>query len=500
MKRLILRSLVAAAALAATLTVVAPVWAGPPGENGRILFSSNRAGGPPELYTSDLAALDVRRLTWNAVADRQPRFSPNGEQIVVARTVVGADQDIWIMNVDGSGERQLTSGSVRDDAPVFTHDGRSVVFQRVAGVQQCPCELRIIGVDGSGERVLDTGAGNAVNPDVSAHGRLVFASDRDDTLSIYVSNLKGGSVRRVTDGPAGFGDFRPRWSPKGNELVFIRGDGQVNDIYTVQASGERLRQLTSGPRFEEQAQWSPDGEQIVFGVFEPTTSRLHTIDAEDGSNDRTLPQVGAIRDSFDGPGLDTGTWWSYLNGTGGALDVTGGRAELSLSPDAADDPARGFMGPNFGSQCRAVGDYEASVRYELLDWPFSNGVHVLLGDAGLTGSIGRRSESGFEDYLAFFNPTPASALTNDLEGRLRLTRTGSVLTASYASGATWTPLLSGPTSSEPASLNVHLFSFDAIFGNQFVRVAYDDFGIDAGSFECPSWWREGGADWQALGG
>ena len=61
------------------------------------------------------------------------------------------------------------------------------------------------------------------------------------------------------------------------------------------------------------------------------------------------------------------------------------------------------------------------------------------------------------------------------------------------------PLLTGPTSTAPALLNVHLFSNDAFFGNQFVRVAYDDFEVTADAFECPSWWRDSGADWQPLG-
>ena len=128
------------------------------------------------------------------------------------------------MNADGSGERQLTSGPARDDVPVFTQDGAHVVFQRVAGVQTCPCELRIVGVDGAGERLLDTGPGNAANPDVSANGKLAFVGDRDGTRSIYVTNLKGGPVKRVTEGPAAFGDFRPRWSPRGNDIVFMRNE------------------------------------------------------------------------------------------------------------------------------------------------------------------------------------------------------------------------------------------------------------------------------------
>ena len=148
-----MRTWYAVATVVALLTVVTPAWASFPGENGRIVFQSNRAGGPEELYTMNADATDIRRLTWNTVADRLPRFSPDGSRIVFTRAVAGNDHDIWIMNADGSGERRLTSGPERDEAPVFTRDGKQVVFQRVAAPQICPCELRIVGADGEGERL-----------------------------------------------------------------------------------------------------------------------------------------------------------------------------------------------------------------------------------------------------------------------------------------------------------------------------------------------------------
>lgn len=497
------RTQVVIAVLAALLTVSPTAWGSFPGENGRIVFQSNRTGTiPPELYSMNPDSTDVRRLTWNTVSDQAPRVSPDGTRIVFARTVSGIDQDIWIMNADGSAERQLTSGPARDDQPVFTGDGERVVFQRVANATNnpCPCELRIVGADGAGERVLDTGPGNAANPDVSKNGKVVFAGDRDGTRSIYVTNLKGGPVKRVTEGPAAFGDFRPRWSPRGNEIVFMRNElGSLAslDIWRVHQDGTDLRRLTRTERVEEFPQWSPDGERIVFTALDtgpPFGGRLHTIDADDGSDDRELPQLAEVTESFDGPMLDTARWWTAIDGTGNGLAAINERIEMSLAADATNGP-RGYMGPGIGSQCHAVGDYDARVRYELLDWPFSNGVHALLGDAGTTGAIARRSESGFEDYLAFFNPVPATALTTHMSGELRLVRTGSTLTASYREGLAWVPLLSGPTTTAPTFLAVSLFSNDAIFGNRFVRVAYDDFRITASSFACPTWWRDTMPDW-----
>ena len=492
-----------AALFVAALTVVTSA-AGAADANGRIVFQSNRSGGPLELYSMNPDATDVRRLTWNSVAERLPRYSPDGSMIVFARVVAGIDQDIWIMNADGTGERQLTSGPARDDAPVFTRDGEHVVFQRVAGPVACPCELRIVGADGEGERLLDTGPGNAVNPDVSKTGKLAFASDRDDTLSIYVGDLRGGPVKRVTKGPAAFGDFRPRWAPRGNDLLFMRDDGtSFNDIYTVHQDGTELRQLTSGSRFEEQAQWSPDGERIVFGVFDtgpPFGARLHTIDADDGSDDRTLPQLASpLAEDFGDDRIDSSLWHTIVSGTGVSIAETGGRLVADFAAGAVPGGPFNQIATHVGLQCQLAGDFDLQVAYALLDWPAANGLQAFL--SGFTtftsAQVFRESKPWGERYGSWIDPSFAATGTTDQAGTLRLVRTGGVVTASYRLGDTWVPLNTA-SRPEPMTMGVGAADFQT-FSGLHVRVAYDDFRLTTGELTCQPWWRDAGPDWAAAG-
>jgi WD40-like Beta Propeller Repeat len=440
----------------------------------------------------------VRRLTFNSATDRMPRFSPDGRRIAFASDREDRNFEIYVMDLGSGTTRRVTDDPVRDDVPVFTADGGHLVWQR--GPSLCPCSIWTSELDGTGARQADTGPGDALFPDMSPHGEtLTFTSVRGGVSAINVQQLDGQARRQVTTPPAGVGDFRSRWSPRGRDLVFMRDDGSnQNDVYTVHQDGTELTQLTSGPRFEEHPQFSPDGEKVIFSVFPPDGSaRMHTI-RRDGTGEHALPRLAEIADSFDGPGLDSALWWQFVTGTGGAVEQTGGRVELTLAPDAADDPAAGFMGPSIGTLCSMVGDYDAQYDFELIEWPSSNGVHLLLGDAGETGSIARRSDDGFEDYFAFFNPVLAFAATDDLRGTMRLVRVGTTLTAYYRTSYGWTPLLSGPSGSTPARVNAHLFSNDELFGDRRVRVAMDNFRVRADTFDCPSWWRDAGPDWQPV--
>ncbi len=499
-----MRTWYAVATVVALLTVVTPAWASFPGENGRIVFQSNRAGGPEELYTMNADATDIRRLTWNTVADRLPRFSPDGSRIVLTRAVAGNDHDIWIMNADGSGERRLTSGPERDEAPVFTRDGKQVVFQRVAAPQICPCELRIVGADGEGERLVDTGPGNAANPDVSTNGKLAFAGDRDGTRSIYVGDLRGGPVRRVTDGPAAFGDFRPRWSPRGNDLVFIRNDGgnlQSLDIYTVHKSGTGLRRLTNDPLVEEFPQWSPDGERILFSVLDagpPFGGRLHTIDADDGSDDRVLPQLAApFVDSFDDGRDDTSIWHVLSQGTGVSSIEAGGRVVISVAADAVpfDGPGYRALETHYGTQCSFEGDYTISMEYQLLAWPLQNGFQVSLASFFSDDFIWRESRPWGESYFAFADGTFGAVPTMDQAGSFRIVRSNGVVTASYLANGVWVPLLTS-TSDGHAVVGFQLADYNFFVGKA-VSAAFDNFRLESGELSCPSWWRDAAADWAA---
>ena len=59
-----------------------------------------------------------------------PFFSPDGEKIVFAANRIDYDGhiDIWIMNRDGTNQRQLTFDEAEDNYPFFSPNGKKVVF------------------------------------------------------------------------------------------------------------------------------------------------------------------------------------------------------------------------------------------------------------------------------------------------------------------------------------------------------------------------------------
>ena len=139
--------------------------------------------------------------------------------------------------------------------------------------------------------------------------------------------------------PNGSGDFRSRWSPKGHDLVFMRDDGTELQRRLHGASGRRRADAADfRTRFEEQAQFSPDGTKVLFSVFDSDGSaRMHTI-RRDGTGEQALPRLGGDRGGLRRPWARLAMWWTALSGTGGTLTQTSSHAELSLASDAVNDP------------------------------------------------------------------------------------------------------------------------------------------------------------------
>ena len=103
-----------------------------------------------------------------------------------------------------------------------------------------------------------TGAGGAA---ARAHvrgpqGALVFSSDRSGTSQIYSIQADGSRLGQLTRGRAT--DDAPLFSPDGRRIVFVRNRSQ---LWVMNADGSRQRKLASSGTAPS---WSPDSRRIAY--------------------------------------------------------------------------------------------------------------------------------------------------------------------------------------------------------------------------------------------
>lgn len=194
---------------------------------------------PFDLYTADRDGSNLRRLTRYGVYTAEATVSPDGRTIVFTSLRDG-DLEIYTMGIDGSRVRRLTTTPGYDGGPFFSPDGTKIVYrawhpadsadmasyrgllaQRL--VRPGRMELWIMNADGSDQRQITALGGANFAPFFTPDGRrIIFSSNhptpRSSNFDLYLVDLDGSNLEQVTFGTT-FDGF-PQFSPDGRKLVW----------------------------------------------------------------------------------------------------------------------------------------------------------------------------------------------------------------------------------------------------------------------------------------
>ena len=317
----------------AALVAASPVSATFPGENGKIAFVSDRSGND-EIYVMEPDGSGLTNITNNVAGDRGPVWSPDGKHIAFVRTINTKD-DIWVMNSDGSGQKQLTNLPNGEFSPHFSPDGETIVFASNAGG---PEEIFVMDADGTNQTQITFNAFRDFGPHFSPDGTaIVFTSQRTGGTDseIFVMRPDGSNQTQLT--PDGSNSFAPDYSPDGEMIMFSSARTGDPEIFVMDADGGDQTNLTNNPANAEFAgHFSPDGERVVFGRrIGGNNNEIFVMNA-DGSNQANITNDSAGDQGPDWQPLEVDgdvTVTKWVNGT----PAPGSTYEVKVVCDNGDD-------------------------------------------------------------------------------------------------------------------------------------------------------------------
>ena len=163
---------------------------------------------------------DLQRVTYDPTGDDAPSdYSPNGNRLVITRANE-TTYEIDTVKLDGSGLKQIVSGmDFNFGNGSWSPQGNEIVFSaHVPNAQDFHSSIWVVHADGTGLRELP------------------------------IAGPCGGPF----SDPTTYGCSNPVWSPDGQKIAFVRNqdDGQ-RDLYTVNADGSGLFQVTNTPDISE---------------------------------------------------------------------------------------------------------------------------------------------------------------------------------------------------------------------------------------------------------
>ncbi|MCY3549127.1 MAG: hypothetical protein OXH39_01605 [Candidatus Poribacteria bacterium] len=258
----------------ASLSVSVPAKAP---ETAKIVFTSRRDGNF-EIYIMNLDGSDQKNLTQHRAKDTSPIWSPTGEQILFTSDR-GGIEDLYLMDPDGTNVRQVFKKLIGREFPTWSPDGKALAYHRF------------------------------------------------HTFSIYTASSDGKDETEVADG------LWPAWSSNGSEIAFMASKFVWGENGNLQLPKVRVQIVNLQTRVEEELlpgetsmfdpAWAPDSAQIAFswrGRAVGGSMGIHVAN-RDGSGLRKIIDAGEGMAAFNLSWSPDGNELVYNKGIGGVRDL-----------------------------------------------------------------------------------------------------------------------------------------------------------------------------------
>jgi TolB protein len=191
-----------------------------------------------DIYRANADGSNLRPLTTTSGYDAEATIAPDG--LIAFTSVRDGDMEIYTMHADGSDVRRLTHSPGPDGGPFFSWDGQRIAYRgrplspgpeltdylsllKEHLWRPTKLELYVMDRDGSHQRQITTIGAASFAPSWHPDGRrLIFASNFKDpkqrNFDLFLINLDGTGLEQITYNDT-FDGF-PMFSPDGSRLVF----------------------------------------------------------------------------------------------------------------------------------------------------------------------------------------------------------------------------------------------------------------------------------------
>ncbi|HEX8368885.1 MAG TPA: protein kinase [Pyrinomonadaceae bacterium] len=184
---------------------------------------------------------DWRDITNDAPFDRFPRWSPDGKQIAFASDR-NVGMEIWVCDADGSNMRQVTfeyTPKLGSSFPTWSADGKHLIYTNDS--QSWLIDLTKNWQQQSPQRVLPPEIENRfITWDWSPDGKKVVGVFPLEKYVVGFYSLETKRLERLSDETAD-GEMTPSWLADSRRFVFVR----ENKIYLADSETKKIKEIFS---------------------------------------------------------------------------------------------------------------------------------------------------------------------------------------------------------------------------------------------------------------
>jgi Tol biopolymer transport system component/DNA-binding winged helix-turn-helix (wHTH) protein len=224
---------------------------------------------------------------------RDVAWVPDGSALIInGRHESSASESrhqIWLVSLTGGEPRRITNDLNNYVTISVSRDANTLIalqWQRTTGLSTAPVE------DPSAAKPLTIGTldrqDGALGLSVAPDGRLIYVSDHSGKRDLWSINADGTGLKQLTDGS--HRDLTPVVSPDGRYIAFqscrpdmVGNRDRAFNIWRVDADGRNPTQLTRGT-YDSEPVFSPDSKWVVYVSQENTVPKLRKVPVEGGDS------------------------------------------------------------------------------------------------------------------------------------------------------------------------------------------------------------------------
>jgi len=195
-----------------------------------------------------------------------PGFSRDGRLVVTdfLSRLTNPEASISTMAADGSNKQKVFQDKTGAAyAPSWSPDGQWIAFgfgSYLTLRTGRTGKIMMVRADGTEAQDLTPGMPNAGFPSWSRDGKRIVYRVWGDEEGLRLIDVASRSVSVLTKDY----DNVPEWSPVDDRIMFTRRGAGGFDIYTIQADGTGLKQITTAPGNDAHSAWTEDGRSLLW--------------------------------------------------------------------------------------------------------------------------------------------------------------------------------------------------------------------------------------------
>jgi eukaryotic-like serine/threonine-protein kinase len=234
------------------------------------------------VWTGNAADLSsMSALTREPLAYQVADWTPDGR--IVFDVIENGRLSVWIADADGSNALRLTPHDSDNNSPRVSGDGRFIAFtSKRAGYNQ----VWRMNIDGSGQKLLADAPGITQTPQFAADGTtVVFRWYNEGSPPMGMVPVTGGAVAGLDYLPKAF-NYYWAMSPDGKLVAYTKGGGPGEPMSVVVKPVDSETTLAVLPiRPTWLFKWMPDGKSLFYQESQqgdrPTT-KVFQVDPLEG--------------------------------------------------------------------------------------------------------------------------------------------------------------------------------------------------------------------------